>query len=361
MSGLVTAGTGCCEDPENEIMQAAGTALPNLTPADPAENHVTYAVVAGVAQPTGFWSAADGAWYPVTSPENEVLTGPGAPAGTPPDATERKFWVNTTTNQITHYWNGAAWVPLTAADNEIISGTVAPVATPADPTERKLFVNSTSNQITHWWDPATNTWKPIVGTFPIILRCDGTTAVAADRFLTANAGSGAASNSLGGVLPASRQLWSFANDGTGCPTEVVAPAAPCTDATIPTASVFLGGLADGTVGWVRPSKSDRPNVRIGTGTLTAVLATDNIIQVTGNGSVALPAINAADLCESRRITVKRISNNPLETVRVTAAGGLDGAPGASISLIAASTFGTLTGEAATFYHDGTVWRIESRY
>ncbi len=141
---------------------------------------------------------------------------------------------------------------------------------------------------------------------------------------------------------------------------MTAPAAPCTDVSIPEGKVFLGALANGTVGWVRPSKTDAPKITPVTGAYQALI-TDNIIQVSGNGIVTLPVIAAADLCANRRITVKRLSNNPLEVVRVTAAAGIDGAPGNNIGLGTSSKFGTLTGEAATFYFDGATWRIESSY
>jgi hypothetical protein len=299
-------------------------------------------------------------------------TGAGntTPSTVPAVQTQNNLWVNSATNQVTHWWNPAtlAWVPLSVSDNEIISGTVTPVAAPADPSERKLFVNTTSNQITHFWSGVA--WVPIVGTFPIILRCDGTNALASDRFLTANAGSGVASPLLGGVAATSRQLWSFANDGSGCPAEVTAPAAPCTDATIPAApSVMLGALADGTVGWVRPKATERVPVRTVTANYIVDLLVDNTIfadSTAGTITVTVPTPTAGNLCQANRLTIKRVlpngsfatqTANNSTTVIITSPSGFDNAPGNDITLSLSTAYGAITGESVTIIFDGTTWRI----
>jgi hypothetical protein len=50
-------------------------------------------------------------------PENELISGAlAAPVAAPADPTERKLYINTTTNKITHWWNGSSWLPIPQAD-----------------------------------------------------------------------------------------------------------------------------------------------------------------------------------------------------------------------------------------------------
>lgn len=67
-------------------------------------------------------------------------------------------------------------------ENEILRGPGAPTAPPIDPTENKVWIDSNTQQVTHHWNATTAAWVPVVGTFPNILRCDGTTAPANQRF-----------------------------------------------------------------------------------------------------------------------------------------------------------------------------------
>jgi hypothetical protein len=245
-------------------------------------------------------------------------------------------------------------------ENEVLQGVGAPTLPPADPTENKTWFNTTTDQTTHFWEAATSTWVPIVGSFPIIKKCDNTNAAATDRFITANAGSTVANASLGGATPTARVLWTHDNNGLGCPAELTAPADRCT-AVYPSADLVLGALADNTVGWVKPTQAERPVFRTVATTTTLNPAVEQGIFISAAGTVNLATPVATNLCSSTRVWVKRTTNDPTVVIRVSAAAGIDGAPSNSIQLGTSSSFGALTGEGAVFQFDGTTWRIISAY
>jgi hypothetical protein len=257
--------------------------------------------------------------------------------------------------------NDALTIKKIPDENEVLKGVGAPTAPPTDPTENKTWFDTATSQITHYWNAVTATWVPIVGSFPLIKKCDGTNATVSDRFLLANSHSATAVATIGGVSGASRALLTSSLDGTGCPQALKAPAAPCTDATIPVGNVFLGNLADGSIGWVRPANTNRPTFRTIAGSTTLDPAVESGIYISAAGTVTLTTPTATALCANTLVYVKRTTNNPLVVVRVTAAAGIDGAPGNTIQLGTSSKFGTLTGEGAWFQFDGTTWRIVAAY
>ena len=42
-----------------------------------------------------------------------IVTGTATPTANPPEPTKKWLFINTTSNQATHYWNGIAWVSIT--------------------------------------------------------------------------------------------------------------------------------------------------------------------------------------------------------------------------------------------------------
>lgn len=241
-------------------------------------------------------------------------------------------------------------------ENEVLGGFGPPTAPPPDPTEGKNWFNRSTNQYSHYWDPATATWIVAIGTFPIIQKCDNTPAVPTDRFFTY----GSVTAAVDGVLGTAVHLLGFPDAGT-CPVKVRFAGTCTTLAPAAFGGLVLGAInAAGDLGLVRAPNA-QPRVVTVAGSATVDLLTTDTHIITGAGVVTLPTPTAGNFCQSRRVTVKRTSNNPLDVVRVVAAAGIDGAPGNNIQLGTSSKFGTLTGEAATFELDGATWRIVGAY
>jgi hypothetical protein len=86
-------------------------------------------------------------------------------------------------------------------ENEVLKGVGAPTTPPTDPTENKTYFDTTTNQITHYWNAATAAWVPIVGSFPIIKLCDGTNATPTTKFATPAATGAYNTGYVAGQLP----------------------------------------------------------------------------------------------------------------------------------------------------------------
>ena len=245
---------------------------------------------------------------------------------------------------------------LVQSENEIIEGFGAPTVAPLDPSEGKAYFDKTAGNLTHFWNPATNTWVPIVQPFPTLKLCNNANAAPADKFLTDVAATVSAA-----TLGASAHLWSHPDAG-GCPTKLVAP----TTCTTVLPSIVGGGAlgvidAAGNIGLGRATVIDRPIVRTVAGSTTLNPAVEQGIYISAAGIVTLATPVLTDFCQNTMVFVKRTTNDPLIVTRVTAAAGIDGAPGNTIQLGTSSKFGTLTGEGAWFQFDGTTWRIVASY
>jgi hypothetical protein len=87
---------------------------------------------------------------------DNITGGVGAPTGPPPTQNKVWLWINTTTNQTTHYWNTTTnqWVVLNAvADSDHGSGT----AFPASPSTGDYFYR-TDLQAQFWYDGTRSAW-----------------------------------------------------------------------------------------------------------------------------------------------------------------------------------------------------------
>jgi hypothetical protein len=240
-------------------------------------------------------------------------------------------------------------------ENEVLKGIGAPVAPPIDPTENKTWFDTATSQISHYWDAAAAAWKPVVGTFPIIKKCDNSNAVATDKFFTYDK----VTSAVAAPANAAAHLLVFPDNGN-CPQKLQVPNTCTSVLPAPVGGGVLGVInAAGDIGLVR-SSSLQSRVTLG-GPATVDLLTTDIYVINTAGTVTLPTPTAGNFCQNSTITIKRTSNDPTVVVRVTAAAGIDSAPGNTIQLGTSSKFGTLSGESATFAYDGATWRIVNSY